>query len=365
MVAKQVESERAAREKAETEAREARAAKQEQAEYDAAMRRSVEDELRRKRAAKGAGAPSTAIPAGAEQPPADAGEWQQVAPARGGKAKMVETRVTPSPPPPPQPTLLTAAPRKLLELMSLHTDVPVEGKPVEAHIRAMVAAQDAPFSEVIECVRRAGAGGVPLPDLKEQVTRMIGVFKHFGRGLKTGFFKCYLEGFPQHFRLTHEYPQVVHFLRGGRNLPAVVPAPACRRRRPETRSWRCRRRRPPPSPRRRRRAATAEEASRVQGGGGGAPGGRGLIPLGQLQIGTGDEGWPAGASGRVRATGGLRNFVTALGALIEIVPWSLRELPSACLRTRASSAFASCAARAPARRRLPSLTAKRLTCLSY
>ena len=65
--------------------------------------------------------------------------------------------------------------------MSSHTDVPVEGKPVEAHIRAMVAAQDAPFSEVIECVRRAGAGGAVATNLKEQVTRMIGVFKHFGQ----------------------------------------------------------------------------------------------------------------------------------------------------------------------------------------
>ena len=205
--AKQAGAEQAAREKAETEARAARAAKQEQAEYDAAMRRSVEDELRRKRGAKGAGAPSTATPARAEQPAADDGGWQQ-APARGGKAKMVETRVTPSPPPPqqpPQPVMpveLNQNDRRMLSLLTSSKNqddwpgVIDEMRAITHKASTIIVVQD--------CVRRRGAAGITLGDLKHQLDKELRATEHVGRTLKSHFVREYIKLFPHLFRLEDE-----------------------------------------------------------------------------------------------------------------------------------------------------------------
>ena len=98
-------------------------------------------------------------------------------------------------------TSLPGAPIELLELLTSSVSGTAATAAARENMRAYAARQSAPAREIVECVLRAGAEGLPLPELKNQLGIKLRTQELVGRTLKAQFLQSYLLEFPQFFRV--------------------------------------------------------------------------------------------------------------------------------------------------------------------
>ena len=91
---------------------------------------------------------------------------------------------------------------RLLELMSSAKSIThPDGQAILREIRAIVGAQAEPLTPIVQAVRRAGAGGLHLFNLRAELEKTMRVKDRVGRTLKGHFLRVYITACKRHFRL--------------------------------------------------------------------------------------------------------------------------------------------------------------------